>query len=444
MRRSIPFHFGVVGLLVVAYVALRLWHLTDSCLWFDEIFSVHAAEHSWGSLFSFVALDLIHPPLFYVLLKLWIGVGGESLVWLRLFPVIFAAIALFPFVSLCRELKLDFWTRCLALFFFAINGSLIKYAQEVRMYSLLLCLSLFSLWLFARYFNRGTSFVALLLVNLLLVYTHYFGWFVIVSEIAAVLIFQKIKWRRMMVMFAITLVSFVPWILTVLNAATTGSDLGQNIGWMARPGILAIIQFKLALLEPFYYAASSVEPISVYRVSIPLLLVLGVAVVLYFVKWKLHPEVEKRLVYLLSIFVFVPVVIAFLASWLLPYSIWGTRHLVLVFAPVAILLAGAIVKIPNAAFKTAVVTLILLFSGYAFVLQVVRDKPQYSWCAWKPLALQARDLRDANIYVFEDLVAYHIWFAARRQQALGRCFRVTMLQAWPRTKPISYRVDLTR
>src|SRR5690242_4508548 len=82
----------------VIYACLRVWNLTASCLWFDEIFSVHAAEHNWQSLFSFVARDLIHPPLFYVLLKIWILAGGESLIWLRLFPVFFSLLALIPFV----------------------------------------------------------------------------------------------------------------------------------------------------------------------------------------------------------------------------------------------------------------------------------------------------------------------------------------------------------
>jgi len=89
----------------VLYIAARLWGLADSCLWFDEIFSVHAAEHAWNSLPWFVAQDLIHPPLFYVLLKFWIGIGGDGLLWLRLFPVLFSVIALIPFLLLGRELK---------------------------------------------------------------------------------------------------------------------------------------------------------------------------------------------------------------------------------------------------------------------------------------------------------------------------------------------------
>src|SRR5215218_3548756 len=134
--------------LCALYAAARLWRLTDSCLWFDEFFSVHAAEYDWGSLFWFVAQDLIHPPLFYSLLKIWITFGGESILWLRLLPVLFACLALVPFFLLCRELKQEFWTIALALFLLSVNGTFIKYAQLVRMYSLLMFVSLVSIWLF--------------------------------------------------------------------------------------------------------------------------------------------------------------------------------------------------------------------------------------------------------------------------------------------------------
>ncbi len=143
----------------IVYILLRLQHLTDLCLWFDEIFSIHAAEHDWQNLFRFVVQDLIHPPLFYVLLKIWILTVGESLFQLRFFPVLFSIISLIPFYLLCRQLKLNYLAIALAFSFFAANGSLIKYAQEVRMYSVLLCLSLFSLWLFLRFLNLAKDTV---------------------------------------------------------------------------------------------------------------------------------------------------------------------------------------------------------------------------------------------------------------------------------------------
>ena len=136
-----------IAALCVAYLAARLWQLTDGCLWFDELFSVHAAEQSWSGMWSFVAQDLIHPPLFYALLKFWIATGGDGLLWLRLFPVLFAVLALVPFIHLCRELKLSRWTIVLAVALFAANGALIKYSQTLRMYSLLMFFSLMSIWL---------------------------------------------------------------------------------------------------------------------------------------------------------------------------------------------------------------------------------------------------------------------------------------------------------
>lgn len=397
--------------LCLVYVAVRMWHLTDSCLWFDEIFSVHAAEHTWGSLFKFVAQDLIHPPLFYAALKLWIGAGGESLLWLRLLPVVFSALALVPFVYLCKELKFSSSTMLIALAFLAVNGSLIKYTQTLRMYSMLMFLSLLSIWLFARYFNRGKSFVPLLIVNLLLIYTHYFGWLVVGSEIIAILVFQLIKWRRMVTMAVVLSLSFVPWIWAVWQAARSGSDVGQNISWMARPGIREMLAFLFDLTEPFYFQASNAEAASLYRVSIPVVLILFTAVVIYLVNWKV--DEDKQRVYFLAVFVIFPVIAAFLASWISPYSVWGTRHLIIIYAPVAILLAHSLTLIPVPAIRTAAITLLFILSGYAFFLQLMRPSPRYVWCEWERVANEIKETKPTKIYTFENLVAYHLWFALR-------------------------------
>src|SRR5205085_8374391 len=115
-----------------------------------------------------------------------------------------------------------------ALFFFAVNGSLIKYSQEVRMYSLLLCLSLFSIWLFVRYFYKSKSFIPLVIVNILMVYSHYFGWFVISAEILAILLWQREKFKKTLVGFAVTAAAFAPWPFAVLQVAMSGADAGQS------------------------------------------------------------------------------------------------------------------------------------------------------------------------------------------------------------------------
>ncbi len=413
-----------IASICIGYLAIRLLGLTDSCLWFDEIFSVHAAVQSWDSILWFVSLDLIHPPLFYVLLKLWIGIGGESVLWLRLFPVIFSVIAIFPFLSLCRELKLGKWTQVVALFLLAINGSLIKYAQEVRMYSLLMCFSLFSIWLFARYFVRGKSFIPLVIVNVLMVYTHYFGWFVVLSEVLLIVWFQRIKWRRIVVMFGVVLAAFLPWAIAVLMAARSGSGLEQNIGWMSRPGIRQVGTFVLNIIEPFYFQTTSPEPISVFIVTVPLLLIVVVAAILFLVNWQKLSEHERRHVYFLLLLIKLPVIITFLASWLMPYSMWGTRHLIIVVAPFCVFAAMMLTSRSVKWLPAAAIGLVVLFSGYGLLVRAGKDAPQNSWCAWEGLAASAVAYESQPVFATEDLIAYHIWFAGRTDENQPPIFRL--------------------
>lgn len=417
MTRKRPLEIIAMACLIALYVAVRMWHLTDSCLWFDEIFSIHAAEHSWSGMLQFVALDLIHPPLFYVFLKLWIGIGGESVLWLRAFPVVFSVLSIFPLISLLRELKQNAHVQLICLFLLTFNGTLLKYSQEVRMYSLMMCFALFSMWLFARYFFKGKSFIPLVIVNILLVYTHYFGWLVVGSEVVAILIFQRIKWRRITAMFAIIFASFMPWIFAVWTAAQTGTGLTQNIGRTPRPGAFDLTKLVLNLVEPFYSAPTTNDAISIFSVAVPLLLISVAVIAIYLSQRKSFDGMEKQVADLLVLVVVFPLAAAFVGSWVLPHSVWGTRHLIAIFAPLTILVAISLTKISAPKLRIVFSTLVVLFVGYAFVLAFQRPVPQTSWCAWQPFAVQAADEKPAKLYVFEDLIAYHFWFALVHREA---------------------------
>ncbi len=411
----------------VAYVALRVWGLTDSCLWFDEIFGVHAAEHIWGDIFWFLAEDLIHPPFFYILLKIWMSIGGDGLLWLRLFPVLFSILSIIPFLYLCRELKLTRLTTIVAFALFAVNGSLIKYAQEVRMYSPLLFVSLMSIWLFTRFFVKGKSFAALILVNILLVHTHYFGWLVVGSEVVAIVAFQRIKIRQTLLMFGLTLLSFVPWMIAVYRVASGGSSVGQNIGWIERPGISAIFTLLFDLIEPFYFQMNNAEPGSLYYISVPLLLLIGVAKIAYLFRWLSFEE--KKNTYLLEMMIGVPIATALILSWLLPYSIWGSRHLIIVYAPLLILTAVFLTEQKNAIVRNVFMITSAALIGISFVLYSANPIQDQPWCAWEKAAetLGVTQSVEPNtitpVYAFEDLSAYHLWFALRRDQRF-RVFKV--------------------
>lgn len=425
------------ALLVCLYVAARLWRLEGSCLWFDELFSVHAARHTWGELWRFVAADLIHPPLFYALLKVWTATGGESLQWLRLFPFVASVAALVPLLLLARELKLGTAATNVALLVAAVNGYLIKYAQEVRMYGLLLLLTLTSLWLFARLLNREDRarglFVALFFVNLLLVYTHYYGWLVVACEAA----FLALKERRRFGAFMLTAaglgLAYVPWALACARAAGAGGGLAQNIGWIERPGPNNLVELFALFNQPFYFRQSSADPLYGRGGALLGLLLVGLPVlVLIFERARRRGEgedVQSKAVVFLLLFTALPIALAFFASYVLPQSVWGTRHLIVAAGPYALLAGVALGRLRPAWWRGTALLLLCCWLALVGALGLVRREPAYVWCAWGGLAASAaRDEAGAGaVYAFEDLVAYHLWFALERE---GR-FRVVSIEGAP-------------
>ena len=126
-----------------------------------------------------------------------------------------------------------------------------------------------------------------------------------------------------------------------------------------------------------------------------------------------------------------PVTIVFVLSWLLPQSVWGTRHLIIVVAPYAILVAVAIMRVPRNWIRVTVCVVLgtwFLLAGGAWALA---RPPIYIWCAWEPLARQVsqgepRQEQEVSVYAFEDLVAYHLWFAL--DSSPRRQFKVSVVK----------------
>jgi len=323
------------------FLAARLWHLSATCLWFDEVFSVHAARHSWAEMFKFVAADIIHPPLFYTVLKIWIGIGGESLVWLRLLSVLLAVASIAPFYFLCRELNLKAKERNLAFTLIAVSGFLIKYTQEVRMYSLLLLLSVTSIWLFVRFVrdSRPRTLAVLTVGNLLLVYTHYYGWLLVFAQACVVLISYRKSFSRFLLSAAVLIFTYVPWIYAVATFREPARGLAQNIGWIKRPNAGDLVEYFVLLNKPFLFSQSTLDRADSYLIGWLALLLVGVALaILVFRRWRdrAFTEVERVMLPL----AFVPLILAAGLSWLLPSSVWGTRHLIISAVPFFILAAS--------------------------------------------------------------------------------------------------------
>ncbi|HEY6045942.1 MAG TPA: glycosyltransferase family 39 protein [Pyrinomonadaceae bacterium] len=415
-------------LIAIVFALARLWRLTSSCLWFDEIFSVHAARHSWAGLLKFAAADIIHPPLFYALLKIWIAVGGESILWLRLLPFLISVATILPFALLCRELNLKPAETNLALLLMAVSGFQIKYAQEVRMYSLLLLLSILSIWLFLRSLKHSFTrkdLVALTALNLLLVYTHYYGWVLVAVEGLIVLISRRKHILKSVLSLAALLLAYLPWVYEVAVSREPGRGVAQNLGWIPRPGFSDVLQFYVVASKPFLFSQSTVDRIydSLSLWAVFLLLAIPLSLFL----WQAWRERRVRETEMwLAVLMVAPLIIAFALSWTLPYPVWGNRHLIICAAPLAIISSVAILRLKANWMRMAIAVLLGCWILFAAMIFVIRPAQQLTWCTWEGLIENAgstsrermelpstagQPATKPPIYAFEDLVAYHIWFA---------------------------------
>lgn len=167
---------GIVVLGAIALVVERLWIMADLPLWLDETWSAMIATQSdWGSFWREAWLDC-NPPLYYVLLKFWVAVAGDSNLALRVPSLVLTVGAAFAALMLVPRPSGDLarWTWA-ALMLFWIPGATLS--MDARGYGLLLLLSTIASTLFARlYRNLTLPIAALWLMTCSLMFlTHYFA-----------------------------------------------------------------------------------------------------------------------------------------------------------------------------------------------------------------------------------------------------------------------------
>ena len=333
----------ILVLLAALFVTLRFWDITTYSLWGGEAFTMIGAQKSWSGMFDYIVADIVHPPLIYILLKLWIAVGGESVFWLKLFPVLSGVAVIVPFLLLCRELNFRLPEINLTLLIVAVNGYLVHYAQELRMYSLFMFLALCSFWLFVQYYNspgRATGQLLLLTaVNLLAIYTHYYGWVVLGMEFLFLLLWQRRRTVAFSLSMLFLLTSFAPWAYLVVREARSIGGLAKNLDWIPKPGVSDILKLYITFNGPV--GNLYVKLIGLTLFGLPLL----------WWAWQLvragFSERKNEWIRFswLALLAFVPVLALFVVSQFMAQAVWMDRYFIFIAIPYMMLVATAVYQL---------------------------------------------------------------------------------------------------
>lgn len=227
---------SVVCLAVLIFSLLQ-FHLVGD-FYSDEVWDLALARGPLGALFAGVRTDWVHPPLYYLLLRIWISVFGATVWASRNFSALCHALSVLLVYRLGHRVasaRVGWWAALLL----ACSPVAILNVQIARMYSLYLLLSIASLYWFvpiwrgkatrATWLRYGASTTALLM-------THYFGWWIWVGQFATLLLSHRPAgvWKRWLFWQIITAMVFMPWLLYVLPAALT-YGYADRVGWIHRP-----------------------------------------------------------------------------------------------------------------------------------------------------------------------------------------------------------------
>jgi len=212
--------FILLGIMAVA-LALRLFHLGEQSLWYDEGYSVYLADKSLAQITLETAQD-IQPPLYYYLLHVWMTVLGQSEVAVRGLSLLFGLLSLPLFYLLGKKL-FSSTVGLLAAGLAALSPLYLWYSQETRMYTLLIMLTLCSsylLWAALEDENPRTrmgKWIGVAVTLILALYTHYFAFFVLAFQVLYVLIAWCSGWRRfrlreVTVTLLAIVIAYLPWL----------------------------------------------------------------------------------------------------------------------------------------------------------------------------------------------------------------------------------------
>ncbi len=178
------FYTGLALLAItVLGASLRLWDLGDKSFWSDELISLCSGDAIQNvKTFLTPSCGNAHPPLYFLLVKIWASFGqGE--VYFRLLPVIFG-IAVIPAGFILAYELLGRRVAILTALLVAVSPFHLLYDRELRMYSLLTFLALFSLYFFLRALRGGRSFHWFMytVISTLSVYVHYHAFLILLFE----------------------------------------------------------------------------------------------------------------------------------------------------------------------------------------------------------------------------------------------------------------------
>jgi len=309
--------------------------------WIDEGISVGIAHEHWSSIPHLLREDG-SPPLYYMLLGIWVRLFGDTEAATHTLSLIFG-LACIPVAFFAGRAVFGRLTGLACAVLAALDPFLTYYAQETRMYELEALLSLVVAWAYVEGIVRTKRLwiPVLSVATALLAYTHNWGLFTCIGLAAATLVVVRDRWRYFVAAAAGVALLYAVWLPTLLfQASHTGAP------WSTSPSVHDLV-----------LSAGGVIGGDASYVAIALVGGAALAAVV-----QRGASDERRTILALAVIAAATVLAAFTSSQLSPA--WTSRYFAVLFGPVVLLAGHGLVRARGLGVAT-LVAILFLWGGYS-------------------------------------------------------------------------------
>jgi len=392
-------------LILAVGIFLRVYDLGVESIWLDEASGIRLSTQGVASIMERVGPTQNHPPLYFLILHFWMGLFGTSEVATRSLSAVAGIIS----ILLIYQVGTVLFNRKVGLisgFLSAISSYHIYYSQEARSYSLLLLLSLLSYLLFIAIlkWDKKWYYPCYFLTNLALGYTHFYGLFIIASQIIYFLLFWD-KYRLQRVKFfstvAVTILAFLPLMSLLVGR---GASLAQHGFWIPKPRLVAIFN----TFDTFAGSAGAKEFILLAFLLLAIIGLFSIKIVARKWSWKKPLESLKGLSWsirldsigqelLLIIWLFTSIIVPFIESKFMT-PIYLTRYMTGASPAFYLLVARGMGNLNRKWVFYPVLIFIILLSSFGLQLYY----KNYTKAQWREAAnfVELNSRVDSDVIVF--------------------------------------------
>ncbi len=289
----------------------------------------NAEKSATDTINTLIEEDSQHPPLYFLALRNWVKLFGNSIANIRSFSAL-TSLLIFPSLYwLCQELFQSKWVSWTAVAMTAISPVHIVYAQEARQYCLWMAIILLSSASLIKAIREKTKINWLIYSTTLALgfYTHLFFGLIVIGQGIYVILTERFRFNKVSLSYLfstfIALLAFAPWLQVLLN-----SPPKSGVGWMDdKPSLLFMTaRFIGVISRTFFDIGISPDDSLVSMLLLAPIILILLALIGYSLYFVVRNSEERVWLFILTL-IGVTTAIIILSYLILDKQIATTRYL---------------------------------------------------------------------------------------------------------------------